>query len=228
MIYWSGGKDDSTNLKEQVLRYILYMLTSEKQLLNTYLTKLLTSKFNISRYQVYRLIKKLNEIGAIRLNVINKKLCEIELADPRKLVDLKIVRCARNHETANTQTEIETTRKELLRYARQLLKTRWKRQNSNHKKATEQFMLKSTLTEEEQEEVTALFELWLMDIQDKVLWFRKPDGTDDFKPYVTRFNSKTKALEILKKAENCFKTAQSMHNFGVFLTITLPPIFHKD
>jgi hypothetical protein len=57
MIYWSGGKDDSTNLKEQVLRYILYMLTSEKQLLNTYLTKLLTSKFNISRYQVYRLIK---------------------------------------------------------------------------------------------------------------------------------------------------------------------------
>ena len=209
----------------EVMQYLLYLFSQQKKIMNTYLRKELEKKFNLSRYQVYRLIKKLNETGAIRLNVISKKIYEIELVDARKIIDLIMCERTRNPETCNTTEDNEPTRKELLRHARQLLKTRWKRQNSNHKKATEQFMLKSTLTEEEQEEVTALFELWLMDIEDKVLWFRKPDGTDDFRQYTTRFNSKTKALEILKKAENCFENAKRMHSNGVFLTITLPPIF---
>lgn len=209
----------------QVMQYLLYLFTEQKQLLNTYLTKQLISKFNLSRYQVYRLIKKLNELRVIRLNFISKKLYTIELVDSRKLVDLIMCEPARNPETSNTIQEDEPDTKQLLRHARELLKPRWKRINSNHKDAIEKYGLRATLTEEEREEVASLFELWLMDIEDKVLWFRKPDGTDEFLPYVTRFTDKSKALEILRKAENCFQNALSMHNSGIFLTITLPPIF---
>jgi len=215
----------NTNLKEQVLRYILYIFSEERIILNTYLTKLLTKKFNLSRFQVYRLIKTLEKEQAIKINRISKKLYELEMADPHKLIDLINRGGARNHNTMEHDTEHEPDRKELLRHARQLLKPRWSRINSYHKKAVDEFMLMSTLDEEDKKDVTALFECWLDDIKDKILMFITPDGGLEFLPYTTRFNSKAKAIEILKKAENCFKTAQSIYNNGVFLTITLPPIF---
>jgi len=209
----------------EVIRYLLYLFSQEKQVLNTYLTKQLTEKFNLSRYQVYRLIQKLRKSGIVEIQPVSKKLSIITLSNPDKLIDLIMSEPARNHETNNTTTEEEHDRKELLRHARKLLKPRWRRQNSNHKKATEQFMLKSTLTEEEREEVTALFELWLMDIEDRILWFKDVNGEDRFMQYTTRFNSKQKALEIIKKAETTFRNATSLYKNGIFLTVTLPPIF---
>ena len=207
--------------------YILYLFTEQEQILNTYLIKRLKEKFSLSRYQAYRLVKKLEKIGAIRLNRISKKLFTIELADPRKIIDLIERGHARNHCT-NSSTLLEDRepdRKELLRHARQLLKPKWKRVNSNHRKALDKFALRSTITREELDEITAYFELWLMDIEDKVLLFETLEGEYELLPYKTRFNSKSRALEIVIKAENCFKTAESMYNTGVFLTLTLPPIF---
>jgi len=209
----------------EVISYLLYLFSQEKQVLNTYLTKQLTEKFNLSRYQVYRLLQKLRKSGIVEIQPVSKKLSIITLSNPDKLIDLIMSEPARNHETNNTTTEEEPDRKELLRHARQLLKPRWRRQNSNHKKATEQFMLKSTLTEEEREEVTAFFELWLMDIEDRILWFKDVNGEDRFMQYTTRFNSKAKALEIINKAEATFRNATSQYQTGIFLTVTLPPIF---
>jgi len=209
----------------QVLQYLLYLFSEQPIIVNTSLTKKLIEKFNLSRYQVYRLVKRLEKEGVIETYRVSRKLYSIKLKDASKAVDLIKCEHARNTETSNTEREDEPDTKQLLRHARELLKPRWRRQNSNHKEATDKYMLKPTLTEEEREEVASLFELWLMDTQDKVLWFKKPDGTDEFLPYVTRFTDKSKALEILRKAENCFNTAKSMYDFGIFLTITLPPIF---
>jgi DNA-binding Lrp family transcriptional regulator len=210
---------------KEVMQYLLYLFSEQPIIVNTSLTKKLSEKFNLSRYQVYRLVKRLEKEGVIETYRVSRKLYSITLTNPSKVVDLIKCEPARNPETSNTEREGEPNTKELLRHARELLKPRWRRQNSNHKEATDKYMLKTTLTEEEREEVASLFELWLMDVQDKVLWFRKPDGTDEFLPYVTRFTDKSKALEILRKAENCFQNALSMHNLGIFLTITLPPIF---
>ena len=210
---------------KEVMQYILYLFSEQPIVINTSLSKKLIEKFGLSRYQVYRLIKKLEKEGVIETYRVSRKLYSITLTNPSKVVDL--IKCghARNKKTSNTTIENEQDTKQLLRHARELLKPKWKRINSNHKEAIEKYGLKATLTEEEREEVTALFELWLMSAIDKVIWLRKPDGTDKFLPYVTRFTDKSKALEILKKAENCFNTAKSMYNSGVFLTITLPPIF---
>jgi DNA-binding Lrp family transcriptional regulator len=210
---------------KQVLQYILYLFSEQPIIVNTSLSKKLIEKFNLSRYQVYRLVKRLEKEGVIETYRVSRKLYSIALTNPSKVVDLIKCEPARNPETSNTPGDQEVDTKELLRHARELLRPRWKRQNSNHKEATDKYMLKPTLTEEEREEVASLFELWLMDTEDKILWFRKPDGTDEFLPYVTRFTDKSKAIEILRKAENCFQNALSMHNFGIFLTITLPPIF---
>jgi len=84
----TSGIVDTT--REQILRYILYLFSEDRIILNTYLTKKLTQRFNLSRYQVYRIIRQLEKHGAIRKNVISKKLYEIELVDPRVLVDLKV------------------------------------------------------------------------------------------------------------------------------------------
>ena len=84
----TSGIVDTT--REQILRYILYLFSEDRIILNTYLTKKLTQRFNLSRYQVYRIIRQLEKHGAIRKNVISKKLYEIELVDPRVLVDLTL------------------------------------------------------------------------------------------------------------------------------------------
>jgi DNA-binding Lrp family transcriptional regulator len=210
---------------KEVMQYLLYLFSEQPIIVNTSLTKKLSEKFNLSRYQVYRLIKKLEKEGVIETYRVSRKLYSITLTNPSKVVDLIKCEPARNPETSNTIQEDEPDTKQLLRHARELLKPKWKRINSNHKEAIEKYGLKATMTEEEREEVASLFELWLMDTEDKILWFKKQDGTDEFLPYITRFNSKTKALEILRKAENCFNTAKSMYDFGIFLTITLPPIF---
>jgi len=218
----TSGIVDTT--REQILRYILYLFSEDRIILNTYLTKKLTQRFNLSRYQVYRLVRQLEKHGAIRKNVISKKLYEIELVDPRVLVDLILCGCARNHRTPHP-AEHEPTRQELLRHARQLLKPRYQRQNTYHKKATEKYSLKPTLSEDEQLELSADFELWLMDINSKILLFEDFYGELQALPYKTRFNSKAKAFEILKNAEEIFRIAKSQYSEAVFLTPTLPPIF---
>jgi len=212
-------------IKEQVLRYILYMFTSEKQLLNTYLTKQLITKFNLSRFQVYRLIKRLEQEQVIRINRISKHLSEIQLINAHRLIDLISATHARNQRTSQQTPEHEPSKKELLRHARQLLKHNYKRQSSIHRKATEKYSLKAVLSEEEQLELLADFELWLMDVSDRVLLFRDVNEELQILPYQTRFNSRLKALEIVKNAEKTFQIAKQRYINAVFLTLTLPPIF---
>ena len=212
-------------IKEQVLRYILYLFTYEKQLLNTYLTKQLTTRFNLSRYQVYRLIKRLEQEQVIRINRISKHLSEIQLINAHRLIDLISATHARNQRTSQQTPEHEPTKKELLRHARQLLKQRWKKQSSIHRKATEKYSLKAVLSEEEQLELMGEFELWLMDVSDRVLLFRDVNEELQILPYQTRFNSRIKALEIVKNAEKTFQIAKQRYSNAVFLTLTLPPIF---
>jgi hypothetical protein len=64
-----------------------------------------------------------------------------------------------------------------------------------------------------------------MDINSKILLFEDIYGELQALPYRTRFNSKAKALEILKNAEKTFNIAKSQYSEAVFLTLTLPPIF---
>jgi len=211
--------------KEQVLRYILYLFTDQNVILNTYLTKKLTDKFSLSRFQVYRLIKTLEKQQIIKINRISKHLSELELINPHKLIDLISATHARNSRTLNTTDEHEPSKKELLRHARQLLKQRWKRQSSIHRKATEKYSLKAVLSEEEQLELLSEFELWLMDVSDRVLLFRDYNDELHLLTYQTRFNSRIKALEIVKNAEKTFSIAKQRYSNAVFLTLTLPPIF---
>lgn len=83
--------------------------------------------------------------------------------------------------------------------------------------------LKSRLKEEEIEKVVENFELYINDIAEKVLLFLDEEEIQILE-YKSRFTSKSRAIEIVKTLDQAFEIA-SEYESGIFLTITLPPVF---
>ena len=70
------------------------------------------------------------------------------------------------------------------------------------------------------------FSAWLENIGDKVLVFMDPETRDIItKPYKTRFNDPQYVKHLLAKYNQAWKIATKNYDVGVFLTVTLPPIF---
>ncbi|ADB58900.1 hypothetical protein Arcpr_1857 (plasmid) [Archaeoglobus profundus DSM 5631] len=70
------------------------------------------------------------------------------------------------------------------------------------------------------------FTTWLENISDKVLVFMDPETRVVVtKPYRTRFNSPEYIKLLLAKYDEAWKIASENYDVGVFLTVTLPPIF---
>ncbi|MEM4497185.1 MAG: hypothetical protein QXM06_07815 [Archaeoglobaceae archaeon] len=84
--------------------------------------------------------------------------------------------------------------------------------------------LKSRLREEEIERVVNNFELYINDIKEKVLLFLDEKEEIQILEYRTRFTSESRAMEIVKTLNKAFEIA-SKYDEGVFLTLTLPPVF---
>ncbi|MEM4644960.1 MAG: hypothetical protein QW421_02265, partial [Archaeoglobaceae archaeon] len=83
--------------------------------------------------------------------------------------------------------------------------------------------LKSRLKEEEIERVVENFELYINDIAEKVLLFLDEEEIQILE-YKSRFTSKSRAIEIVKTLDQAFEIAKKYES-GIFLTITLPPVF---
>jgi len=78
---------------------------------------------------------------------------------------------------------------------------------------------------EEQDNLAKIFHDWKEEVSQRLLIFCDDFGNIQALPYATRFTSKAKAFEILKKAEDTFNNAFKKYDKAVFLTITLPHIF---
>ena len=68
------------------------------------------------------------------------------------------------------------------------------------------------------------FSAWLDDVSERVLVFMDEDGEIVEKPYKTRFTHPECVEYLLAKYDDAWKIAEA-YDVGVFLTITLPPIF---
>ena len=78
----------------------------------------------------------------------------------------------------------------------------------------------------DRELLTLSFTTWLENIGDKVLVFLDPETGDIItKPYKTRFNDPQYVKHLLAKYNQAWEIATKNYDVGVFLTVTLPPIF---
>lgn len=212
-------------MQEEIYRYLLYLFSQFNPLLNTYAVKELKQKFKLSRFQIYRLIQELEEMKVIERKPLNKRVFEILLTDPKKLLDLMSSPHTRNISTPNTEELNSTDKQQLLRHARQLLKPSHRRGHSAWKDAINKYALKPILKEEDKEELSALFELYLDDINEKLILLKSETNELLLLHYKTRFTSKHEAIDRLIKAEESFNLAKSLYTNAVFLTLTLPTIF---
>ena len=78
----------------------------------------------------------------------------------------------------------------------------------------------------DKEYLALAFTTWLENIDKKVLVFMDLETGDIItKPYKTRFNSPEYIKYLLTKYNEAWEIASENYDIGVFLTITLPPIF---
>jgi len=78
----------------------------------------------------------------------------------------------------------------------------------------------------DKELLTLSFTTWLENISNKVLVFMDPETGDIIvKPYTTRFNTPKYIKRLLAKYNKTWRIASENYDVGVFLTLTLPPIF---
>ena len=80
-------------------------------------------------------------------------------------------------------------------------------------------------TEFDREYLELSFETWRDNVKEKVLVFVDLEGELVYLPYETRFTSERYAKRLIAKFNEAWAKATKMFDVGVFLTITLPPIF---
>jgi len=80
-------------------------------------------------------------------------------------------------------------------------------------------------TEFDKEVLALTFEAWKDEVKRRVLVFVDEEGEFVYLPYVTRFTSEKYARLLLVKYNHAWKEASKKFDVGVFVTITLPPIF---
>jgi hypothetical protein len=128
--------------------------------------------------------------------------------------------------TDKTQNPPSITEKDLINHARQLLTLRWERDHPIHRQVAEKYSLRSRLKKEEQKDVVAHMEQWIDSVLDLVLVFRNLETNEIVAlPYTTRYTDYSRASALIRESGKAFQKAKEQFNEGIFLTITLPPIF---
>jgi len=197
---------------------------------------LLENKTLYNRYyqKVYRFVSALVREGYVSLTKFDGLLV-VKPTLPA-ILDLTILRCTpetrvKPHQegkiTADkTPKPPSITEKDLINHARQLLTLRWERDHPIHRQVAEKYSLRSRLKKEEQKDVVAHMEQWIDSVLDLVLVFRNLEtGEIITLPYSTRFTDYSRASALLRDSGKAFQKAKEQFNEGIFLTITLPPIF---
>jgi len=190
--------------------------------------------YNRIYQKVYRFVNALAKEGYVSLTKFDGLLV-VKPTLPA-ILDLTILRCTpetriKPHQEGKTTTDKtpnppSLTEKDLINHARQLLTLRWERDHPIHRQVAEKYSLRSRLTKEEQKDVVANMELWIDSILDLVLVFRNLEtGEIVTLPYTTRFTDYYRASALLRESGKAFQKAKEQFNEGIFLTITLPPIF---
>jgi hypothetical protein len=190
--------------------------------------------YNRIYQKIYRFVNVLAKEGYVSLTKFDGLLV-VKPVLPA-IFDLTILRCTpethvKPHQKGKTTTDKtpnspSLTEKDLINHARQLLKLRWERDHPIHRQVAEKYSLRSKLKKEEQEDVVAYMEQWIDSVLDLVLVFRNLEtGEIITLPYSTRFTDYSRASALLRESAKAFQKAKEQFNEGVFLTITLPPIF---
>lgn len=216
----------------QTLSFLIQLLRSERIALNTYIYKqaqkdnrLKGLKRSVLRYKLRKAIKLLVKHKAAKVTKISSKLFEVELTDTAKALDLIASAAARNRtqqalkpQQSNENAAFEDDVTTAILPSRRLKSSElWRDLNP--------LRLKSSLSRNDKESIKENFELWLWEMKDALLIFKT--HTEEFKliPPASRFLRPEIAVKQLKKIQNAFLVAEASKWEGVFLTLTLPPIF---
>jgi hypothetical protein len=190
--------------------------------------------YNRIYQKIYRFVNALKEEGYVTLS----KLDGLIIARPvlPAIFDLMILRCVPETRikpyqkgkktTDKTQNPSRITEKDLINHARQLLTLRWERDHPIHRQVAEKYSFRSRLKKEEQKDVVAHMEQWIDSVLDLVLVFRNLETNEIVAlPYTTRYTDYSRASALIRESGKAFQKAKEQFNGGIFLTITLPPIF---
>jgi hypothetical protein len=231
--YWNVLKAIIANNTGVNLPTLLRIYSESKKL--SY-NSLLENKTLYNRYyqKIYRFVNALAEEGYVTLSKLDG-LINVRPVLPA-IVDLTILRCTPETRvkpdqkgkitTDKTQNPPRLTEKDLINHTRQLLTLRWERDHPIHRQVAEKYSLRSRLKKEEQKDVVAHMEQWIDSVLDLVLVFRNLEtGEIITLPYSTRFTDYSRASALLRESGKAFQKAKEQFNEGIFLTITLPPIF---
>lgn len=180
------------------------------------------------RDRVNYYLQKLEKHEAISRIDTKSRAVAYKLIDPAKLIDLINSNARPKHPRKPFNFSVETEEdREKLKHSKVLLIPRFARFSEEWYQAAKRIFTKEVIkiTDEDVETLKLCFWAWKDEAQQKLLLFRTPDGEIEVKDYVTRFTHESKAKEILAKYNYAFNKAKQQYDHGVFLTITLPPIF---
>ena len=229
---------EQSKLKEAVTRnIILFLLNSHPPVIFSYLSqhvlKNLKKEFtDISKKKIQDTIRNtVNELikkQILREKRISERIREIEIADTRKALDLISSTDARNpaetRENSKTRDVIELFD---IDYVKLSLLPRYSRMSSLYYTTASRYFLRSanSISQEDISEITASFELYISEISQRVLLFLDNENEIRIKNYRSRFITESEAIEKIKQFEEAFNIAKRQYDCGIFLTITLPPVF---
>lgn len=232
------GSKQNSDIKKAVERnIILFLLNSHPPVLFSYLSKQISKNLkkefpHISKKKIQDTIRNtVNELikkQILREKQISERIREIEIADTKKALDLISCTDARNpaHPRENNETSnvIELFD---IDYVKLSLLPKFSRMSSLYYATASRYFLRSanTISKEDISEITAKFELYISDISQRVLIFIDSENEIRIKNYRSRFITESEAIEKIKQFEEAFNIAKRQYDNGIFLTITLPPIF---
>ena len=182
------------------------------------------------------IIKVLEKHGYVITHRIDKRTYEIipipqktdqqnYLGHQRKAIDLISFRAARKSPEEGEQEDQNKEKVDIDKAVNLLFTPSYTRMHPFYFDTARKYWRFSYVPPEEQDNLAKIFHDWKEDVSQKLLIFCDDFGNIQALPYRTRFTSKAKAFEILKKAEEVFNAAFKRYDKAVFLTITLPHIF---
>ena len=187
------------------------------------LSKILKRDLEVMRTTLHRLFRRLEKKGVVRL-IKGSGLTWIEIVDFRKaneLIDNKVdlISISRVRETTSESNSI----RQKIKWGGWLL---GRRKVSIERYMASRWLWSTGLRKEAREDIENWFHDWLERVKDKVLLFEDPDTGELFvMRYSSRFTDPRRAWEQLHKFRRVYAYLSKKYDRGVFLTITLPPIF---
>jgi len=187
------------------------------------LSKILKRDLEVVRTTLHKLFRNLEKKGVVKLSK-RSGLTWVEVANVKKAIELidhkvDLISISRERETTSESYSI----RQKIKWGGWLLGNR---KVSIERCMSSKWLWSIGLRKESRDDLEQWFLEWVDRVRDKVLIFVDPDTGDiTVSKYSSRFTDPRRALDQLSKFKRVYSYLTKRYSSGVFLTITLPPIF---